>query len=46
MFVTLLLVTFVVSILVAVIVVRMFAKPIESILWRIISDEISGAWLR
>lgn len=46
MFLTLLLVTFVVSILVAVIVVRMFAKPIESILRRIISDEISGAWLR
>ena len=46
MFLTLLLVTFVVSILVAVTVVRMFAKPIESILRRIISDEISGAWLR
>jgi hypothetical protein len=46
MFITLLLVTFVVSVLVALVVARMFAKPIDSILKRIIADEISVAWLR
>lgn len=46
MFLTLLLVTFVVSVVVAMIVARMFTKPIDSILRRIIADEISAAWLR
>ena len=46
MFLTLLLVTFVVSVLVAFLVSLMFAKPIDSILKRIIADEISIAWLR
>ena len=46
MFLTLLLVTFVVSALVALAVARMFSRPIESILKRIIADEISMAWLR
>lgn len=46
MFLTLLLVTFAVSALVAVVVARMFAKPIASILDRIIADEISAAWTR
>lgn len=46
MFLTLLLVTFVVSLLVAIGVARMFAKPIDSILQRIIADEISAAWSR
>jgi hypothetical protein len=46
MFLTLLLVTFVISVLVALAVARMFAKPIDSILKRIIADEISAAWLR
>lgn len=46
MFFTLLLVTFAVSIVVAAIVARMFARPIDSILKRIIADEISSAWLR
>ncbi len=46
MFLTLLLVTFVISVLVALVVARMFAKPIDSILKRIIADEISAAWLR
>lgn len=46
MFLTLLLVTFVVSALVALVVARMFSKPIDSILKRIIADEISMAWLR
>lgn len=46
MFLTLLLVTFAISILVAIGVARMFAKPIDSILKRIIADDISAAWLR
>jgi hypothetical protein len=46
MFLTLLLVTFIVSALVALVVARMFSKPIDSILKRIIADEISMAWLR
>jgi len=46
MFLTLLLVTFVVSVVVSLVVARMFAKPIDSILKRIIADEISAAWLR
>lgn len=46
MFLTLLLVTFALSVVVALIVARMFDKPIESILNRIISDQISSAWLR
>lgn len=46
MFLTLLLVTFIVSVVVAGIVARMFTKPIDSILKRIIADEISAAWLR
>jgi len=46
MFITLLLVTFVVSALVALAAARTFATPIESILNRIIADTISSAWLR
>lgn len=46
MFITLLLVTFAVSIAVSLIVARMFANPIDRILKRIIADEISAAWLR
>lgn len=46
MFLALLLVTFVVSVVVAAIVARMFAKPIDGILHRIIADEISSAWLK
>ena len=46
MFITLLLVTFVVSALVALAAARAFATPIESILNRIIADTISSAWLR
>jgi len=45
-FLTLLLVTFIVSVIVALLVARMFSKPIDSILKRIIADEISAAWLR
>lgn len=46
MFLTLLLVTFVVAFGVSLIVARVFAKPLDSILQRIIADEISHAWLR
>jgi peptidoglycan/LPS O-acetylase OafA/YrhL len=46
MFVTLLLVTFLISIAVSSVVVYFFKKPIDAILRRIISDEISNAWAR
>lgn len=46
MFITLLAVTFVISVVVSGIVVRMFAKPIDGILQRIISDPISQAWVK
>jgi hypothetical protein len=46
MFLTLLIVTFVVSTLVSVIVARAFSKPIDKILTRIIADDISSAWRR
>lgn len=46
MFLTLLLVTFVVSALVALVVAWLFTNPIDRILKRIIADEICMAWLR
>jgi large-conductance mechanosensitive channel len=46
MFITLLAVTFVISLGVSVIIVAIFGKPIDSILQRIISDEISQAWVK
>ena len=46
MFLTLLLVTFVISVLVSFLVVLLFARPIDRILKRIIADEISEAWVR
>src|SRR4030095_13234447 len=46
MFLTLLLVTFLVSILCCFIVVRIFDKPIQGILNRIVADDISQAWLK
>ena len=46
MFLTLLLVTFVVSAAVSLAVAWMFAGPIDKILKRIIADAISAAWLR
>jgi ABC-type transport system involved in multi-copper enzyme maturation permease subunit len=46
MFITLLVVTFVISWVVAFIVVLVFGKPIDNILRRIIADEISQAWLK
>jgi len=46
MFLTLLAVTFVISLFVSWIVARIFAKPIDDILQRIISDVISKAWVK
>jgi large-conductance mechanosensitive channel len=46
MFITLLLATFLISMAVATIIVIVFNKPIESILRRIVQDEISRAWAR
>ena len=46
MFLILLLVTLVVALGVSLVVVRAFTQPIDNILKRIISDEISSAWLR
>lgn len=46
MFVTLLVVTFLVAAGVAFIVVRVFASSIDRILRRLVSDELSSAWLK
>ncbi len=46
MFITLLAVTFVISLVVSLTVVAMFKKPIDGILQRIISDPISEAWVK
>lgn len=46
MFLTLLVVTFVIAFVVSSIVVLFFSKPIDTILSRIISDEISKSWWR
>jgi hypothetical protein len=44
MFITLLIATFIISFAVTTIVVLIFAKPLNQILDRIISDQISRAW--
>ncbi|MCP4584210.1 MAG: hypothetical protein GY839_21570 [candidate division Zixibacteria bacterium] len=44
MFITLLAVTFIIALAVSFIVARMFSSPINKILMRIISDEISNVW--
>jgi hypothetical protein len=46
MFITLLLVTFVIAVIVSFVVVRLFKNPIMSILGRIVAEDISKAWLR
>jgi hypothetical protein len=46
MFITLLAVTFLISLLVSGIVVGVFAKPVDGILERIIADPISHAWVK
>lgn len=46
MFLALLLVTFAIATLVSVIVARAFARPVDTILRRILADEISAEWRR
>ncbi len=46
MFLTLLIVTFVIALAVSAIVGRMFSSPVNHILQRIIPDAISAAWAR
>jgi hypothetical protein len=46
MFLTLLAVTFIIALGVSLIIVVVFGKPIDSIMRRIISDEISQAWVK
>jgi hypothetical protein len=45
-FLTLLAVTFMVAVLAAFVVTRLFDRPIEAILARIVSEELGGAWHR
>ena len=44
MFITLLIVTFIIALAVSAIVARVFAAPIQNILKRIITEDISVAW--
>lgn len=46
MFLSLLVVTFLVAVLACSIVARLFARPIQSILERLVSGELAHAWLR
>ena len=46
MFIILLIVTFVIAFVVASLVALIFARPVENILNRIISDDISHAWTK
>lgn len=46
MFVVLLLVTFLIALVTSVAVVRLFRGPIQAILDRVVSSELSGAWRR
>jgi hypothetical protein len=46
MFVTLLIVTFVIALSVSFIVVRIFDRPLQQILGRLITEELSSAWHR
>ena len=46
MFITLLIVTFVIALATSVVVVRLFRDPIATILDRVVSPELSGAWHR
>ncbi|NQV73769.1 hypothetical protein HQ496_11660 [bacterium] len=46
MFISLLIVTFALALLVSWILTRMFRSPVQRILDRIIADEISSAWTR
>jgi hypothetical protein len=45
-FLTLLLVTFVISLLVSFLVARLFERPIRQILARLVPEDLTGAWHR
>lgn len=46
MFISLLLVTFLIALAVSSVIVLLFARPVRRIMQRIIPDDISGAWVR
>ena len=46
MFVSLLLITFLISLAVSTVIALLFARPVKRIMYRIIPDDISGAWVR
>lgn len=46
MFILLLVVTLLIAIGISIAVMQAFAKPLNAILYRIIADEISAAWLK
>ena len=46
MFTTLLIVTFIISVFVSFLIVRVFKKPVTSILNRIVTEEISQPWVK
>ena len=46
MFLTLLLLTFVISLLVSFLVARLFERPIRQILARLVPEDLTGAWQR
>lgn len=46
MFILLLLITLLISLAVSVAVMKAFSKPLNAILYRIIADAISAAWLK
>ena len=46
MFMTLLIVTFVIALVVSLAIAKLFANPVDSIINRIVADEISSAWTR
>jgi hypothetical protein len=45
-FLSLLLITFLIALLVSFLVARLFERPIRQILGRLIPEDISGAWVR
>jgi hypothetical protein len=46
MFLSLLVITFLVSVLVCFVVARLFAKPVDGVLEKIVADDIAYAWTK
>jgi len=46
MFISLLAVTFFIALVVSAVVALLFARPVKNIMFRIVPDEISAAWVR